>query len=318
MYSLVIHGGAGDLTKKAIEEIKNKTGIPDLEDRYKIALKECCEIGKDILKKKGSAKKAVLACITYMENNELFNAGKGSSANSKNKYRLEACIMDGKDGSFGACTLVNKVKNPILLADKIMESKNVAKFIGGSDATYKLAKKYKLETVSPRYFNSKYRTDLNNINKDHNYGTVGAVAKDMNGNIVAGTSTGGLYNKEKGRIGDTPIVNISTFADNKIGGVSLTGKGEYIMKHAIGYDIIARMKYKKISMDKAINEILPKLEKNNVGIIGIDAKSGITNMKFNTKRMFRGSVNNKISEKQNKIQMFSGKVNEDNINIQIW
>ncbi len=310
MYSLVIHGGAGDLSKKAIKELTEKTGITDLEKRYETALKECCELGEKVLKNNGSAKDAVLQCISFMENNELFNAGKGSSANCKKKFRLEASIMNGKDGSYGACALINKVKNPIKLAEKIMSSKKVAKFIGGSHATYKLAKEYDLETVSPRYFRSKYRTKLNNINKHHNYGTVGAVALDTFGNIVAGTSTGGLFEKEKGRIGDTAIPNISTFADNKIGGISLTGKGEYIIKKAIAYDIIARMKYKNISMEKAIKEILPQLEKNNVGIIGIDAKTGKTSMNFNTKRMFRGNIENSKSLNNRKKQNIP--------NIAIW
>jgi L-asparaginase / beta-aspartyl-peptidase len=315
MYSLVIHGGAGDLTKSAIKRINVETNKINLEKEYKNALEECCKIGENILRRRGCATDAVLECIKYMENNELFNAGKGSSANYKNKFRLEATIMDGREGDYGSCTLINKVKNPICLAEKIMNSDNTAKFIGGSKATQRLAKKYKLETVSSRYYKSSYRTKLNNINKDHNYGTVGAVAMDVNGNIVAGTSTGGLFEKEKGRIGDTPIVNISTFADNKIGGLSLTGKGEYIMKKAVAYDIIARMKYRKISMTKAVEETLKTLDKNNVGIIGIDAKNGNTIMKFNTKRMFRGSVvNNKKSIKQCTATVS----NTNNINIEIW
>ena len=277
MYSLVIHGGAGDLSKKAVKEVNKITGYTDVEKEYKKALKECCELGENILENGGTAKDAVIDCITFMENHELFNAGKGSSPNKKNKFRLEAAIMDGKDGSYGACALINKVKNPIQLANKIMISDDKAKFVGGNKETYKLAKKYNLKTVPWRYFRSEYRNQLNNINSKHNYGTVGAVAMDQLGNIVAGTSTGGLYNKEKGRIGDTPIINISTYANNKIGGISLTGKGEYILKHAIAHDIISKMKYKKISMEKAIKELLPELKKNNVGIIGIDAKNGECN-----------------------------------------
>lgn len=316
MYSLVIHGGAGDLSKKAVKEVNKITGHQDIEEEYKKALTECCEIGENILKRNGTAKEAVVACITYLENNELFNAGKGSSPNRKNKFRLEASIMDGKDCSYGSCALINKVKNPIQLAEKIMTSEDTGKFIGGSYATYKLAKKHKLETVSSKYYKSKYRTKLNNINSKHNYGTVGAVAMDTNGNIIAGTSTGGLFNKDRGRIGDTAVINISTYANNQIGGLSLTGKGEYILKHAIAYDIIARMKYKKISMSKAISELLPTLEKNNVGIIGIDAKTGDCNMKFNTTRMFRGSVNSNSSNVEKQFQASTSQ--NKNINIGIW
>ena len=314
MYSLVIHGGAGDLSKKAIKEVNKITGHQDIEEEYKKALTECCKIGENILKSKGTAKDAVLACITYLENNELFNAGKGSSPNRKNKFRLEASIMDGKDGSYGSCALINKVKNPIQLADKIMTSEDTCKFIGGSYATYKLAKKHKLEIVASKYYKSKYRNQLNNINSKHNYGTVGAVAMDMSGNIVAGTSTGGLFNKDRGRIGDTAVINISTYANNQIGGLSLTGKGEYILKHAIAYDIIARMKYKKISMEKAILELLPTLEKNNVGIIGIDAKTGKVSMNFNTTRMFRGYVSSNTNQSDKQLQSSISQ----NINVGIW
>ena len=299
MYKLVIHGGAGDLSKKVFNKI-NKIFKNDIEKKYEDALKECCNIGEKILENNGSAKKAVIECITYLENNELFNSGKGSSCDIKNRYRLEACIMDGKDLSYGSCALINRVKNPIKLADKIMTSKNISKFIAGTDETYNIAKKNNLDLVRETYYKSNYRTKLNKINKDHNYGTVGVVALDKKGNIVAGTSTGGLYNKELGRIGDTAIPNISTFADNKYGGISLTGKGEYIIKKTIAYDIIARMKYKNISMKKALNELNNELEKNKFGVIGIDKINNECCTYFNTKRMFRGVVDKK------------------NVNVAIW
>lgn len=287
-YVLVIHGGAGNIIKK------NYT--PERQKQYEQKLEEALLTGNKILKSGGSALDAITETILILENSPLFNAGKGSVFNEEGKTEMDASIMDGKTGLAGAVAGVNTIKNPILGARIVMENSEHVLLTGAGADIY--AKQQGLEIVDSSYFFTENRwksyrkaKEAHNINTEK-HGTVGAVALDKYGNLAAGTSTGGMTYKMKGRVGDSPIIGAGTYADNNTCAVSATGHGEYFIRNVVAYDISALMKYAHYSLSAAADSvIMQKLvsQGGEGGIIAID-KDGNYTMTYNTKGMFRGVI----------------------------
>jgi L-asparaginase / beta-aspartyl-peptidase len=290
-YFVVIHGGAGNITK---------ANLPD-STLYKEKLTEALTKASDTLAKGGTSLDAVEAAIRILEDSPLFNAGKGAVFNDEGKNELDASIMDGKTLKAGAVAGVTTIKNPITAARTVMEKSKHVMLIG--KGAEKFAKDQGLDIVDPSYFydqkrwdqylKQKGKSDLNINYSDTIHGTVGVVALDMYGNLAAGTSTGGLSNKEYGRVGDSPIIGAGTYANNNTCAVSCTGTGEYFIKNVVAYDMSALMEYKGYTVQKAadyiINEKL-KEQGGDGGLIALD-KYGNFTMTFNTEGMFRGYAN---------------------------
>lgn len=292
--AIVIHGGAGTILKANMSDEK--------ELAIKLKLEEAVNAGYAVLEHGGESTDAVIAAINVMENSPLFNAGIGAVYTKEGKHELDASIMRGNDLQAGAVAGVSHVKNPIIAAKEVMlNSPHVMLSNQGAD---KFSKQQGLETVKNSYFDSEYRfkqwqviqhkkdvslsEDL--LQTDNKFGTVGAVAIDKNGDISAGTSTGGMTNKAFGRIGDSPIIGAGTYADNRSCGISSTGHGEYFIRYAVAHDICARVLYKGISLEQSAEEVINHDLKNvggDGGIIGLDNK-GNPVMVFNTAGMYRG------------------------------
>ncbi|WP_445722129.1 isoaspartyl peptidase/L-asparaginase family protein [Flavobacterium sp.] len=301
--AIVIHGGAGTILKKNMS--------PELEEEYKLVLEKAVREGYTILKNGGTSIDAVEKTINILEDSPLFNAGKGAVFTNEGKNELDASIMDGKTLKAGAVAGVTTVKNPIDLARAVME-KSEHVMLAREGAEY-FASKNGIEIVDPSYFyvekrynsllkaKEKEAIELDHDSKasfydpdikDAKFGTVGCVALDKDGNITAGTSTGGMTNKKWGRIGDSPVIGAGTYANNKTCGISATGWGEFFIRNVVAYDISAMMEYKNISLEEASKEVIQnKLTKlgGTGGIIALDAKGNIV-MEFNTAGMYRASI----------------------------
>lgn len=304
-FAIVIHGGAGTILKKNMS--------PQMEAQYKEKLEEAVKAGYDILRNGGSSLDAVEKTINILEDSPLFNAGKGAVFTNQGKNELDASIMDGKTLNAGAVAGVTTVKNPISLARTVME-KSEHVLLAREGAEF-FAKENGIEIVNPSYFYTENRyqsllkaqeKEKNELNsggtsfydpyvKDNKFGTVGCVALDKNGNLAAGTSTGGMTNKKWGRIGDTPIIGAGTYANNNTCGVSSTGWGEFFIRNVVAFDISALMEYKGLSLENAAKEVIQKkLTKlgGDGGIVAMDKDGNIT-MEFNTAGMYRASINTK-------------------------
>lgn len=284
-FTIVIHGGAGFISKDIPDSTKNE---------YLNSLKKALTIGKNILANGGKSIDAVEQVIRYMEDNPNFNSGKGAVFTAIGTHELDASIMDGKDLSTGAVAGVTIIKNPISLARKVKEkTKHVLLSGPGAD---QFGKEVGVEIVDNHYFDTPKR--LKNWEKRHNkkidkHGTVGCVALDIFGNIAAGTSTGGISDKMHGRVGDSPLINAGTYANNKTCGVSATGVGELFIRNTVAFNISALMEYKGFTLKQATDEMIHKrLEPGTGGIISVD-KDGNYSLSFNTPGMFRGVANSK-------------------------
>lgn len=298
-FAMVIHGGAGTILKKNMSDAK--------ETEYRNALKHALAIGNKILSEGGSSTDAVIQTIAFMEDSPLFNSGKGAVFTHDGKNALDASIMNGADLNAGAIGGVTNVKNPIKGALAVMEkSKHV--FLSGKGAET-FCKEQDLEIVDPKYFYTERRWQglQKQLTKeastgydekeypDYKYGTVGAIALDKDGNIVAGTSTGGMTNKKYDRIGDTPVIGAGTYANNKTCGVSCTGHGEFFIRYAVAHDVSAMMEYGKKSLEEAANSIIhDKLlpAGGSGGLVALDYNGNVA-MPFNTPGMYRGYTNDK-------------------------
>ena len=288
--AIVIHGGAGIILKENISKSK--------EDSIINKLNEAISKGWELLKKGQSSEIAVIETIKILEDSPLFNAGKGSVFNNEGKVENDASIMRGNDLNAGASSGTSNVKNPITLAANVMNhSEHV--FLSGKGAE-NFAKNRNLEIVNNEYFHTKFRyNQLLNKKGDDKYGTVGCVAIDVNGNIVAGTSTGGMTNKKWGRIGDSPIIGAGTYANNNTCGISSTGSGEYFIRTVAAYQVSSLLENHNYDLKKAMYKVIH--EKiggigGDGGMIGIDKNSNIS-MEFNTPGMYRAYVN-KYGEKE--------------------
>ena len=288
--AIVIHGGAGIILKENISKSKEDSIINKLD--------EAISKGWGLLKKGQSSEMAVIETIKILEDSPLFNAGKGSVFNNEGKVENDASIMKGNDLNAGASSGTSNVKNPITLAANIMNhSEHV--FLSGKGAE-NFAKNRNLEIVKNEYFHTKFRyNQLLNKKGEDKYGTVGCVAIDVNGNIVAGTSTGGMTNKKWGRIGDSPIIGAGTYANNSTCGISSTGSGEYFIRTVAAYQVSSLLENHNYDLKKAMYKVIH--EKiggigGDGGMIGIDKNSNIS-MEFNTPGMYRAYVN-KYGEKE--------------------
>ena len=301
-FGLVIHGGAGALEKGMYS--------PEEEEAYKSALNEALEKGYSVLENGSTSLDAVESVIKILENSPLFNAGKGAVFTSNGINELDAAIMDGSTLNAGTIARVTRVKNPITLARAVMEKSEHVMMVG--DGAELFAEENGIELVNPGYFFTQKRWDslqkvkgmekdnkqssLNSFAEDHKFGTVGCVALDKQGNLAAGTSTGGMTNKKFGRVGDVPIIGAGTFADNKSCAVSATGWGEYFIRLSVAKDIAANIEYAGLNLNEAAEKVIHVKLQNlggNGGVIGIDTLGNIT-MTFNSKGMFRGyKLNNK-------------------------
>ncbi|HET9486052.1 MAG TPA: isoaspartyl peptidase/L-asparaginase [Chryseosolibacter sp.] len=295
--TLVIHGGAGTIRKESMT-VEQQTA-------YHKALEQALNTGYEVLTRGGTSLDAVIACITFMEDSPLFNAGKGAVFTYSGKNELDASIMDGSNLKAGAVAGVTTIKNPIKAAYAVMtESEHVLLAGRGAEQS---AKEHGLEIVDPGYFvdSARYQQYLNRrktektkdsasltATPDKKFGTVGAVALDQYGNIAAGTSTGGMSDKKYGRVGDSPIIGAGTYANNKTCGVSSTGWGEFFIRLAVAHDISAMMEYAGLSVDEAADSVimkkLPGLGGDG-GVIALDRQGNIS-MKFNTEGMYRGYI----------------------------
>ena len=263
-------------------------------------LSTALEKARDILAKGGECLEAAVAAVVSMEDNPMFNCGKGAVFNHDGSHELDAAVMRGKDLACGAVAGVRTAKNPVLLAQAVMKYGPHVLLAGpGADV---FAKKTGLETVPQEYYFSPKRYDQwqealkeGHIELDHGndqasqekMGTVGAVALDCQGNLAAATSTGGLTNKKYGRVGDSPLIGVGTYANNGSCAVSCTGKGEDFIRATVAHEIHALMLYKGLSIIEAANQVVCELPKGSGGLIAVDA-SGMIAMPFNSQGMLRG------------------------------
>lgn len=302
-YVLVIHGGAGTITKE------NMT--PEKEKAYKDKLTEALKSGYAEIQKGKTSVDAVQSAIVVMENSPLFNAGKGAVFTHEGRNELDASIMYGKNKSAGAVAGVHTIKNPIKAAIAVMQ-KSEHVMLSGKGAE-EFAKEQKLEIVDPKYFWTQDR--WNGLQKalekeklkkattqnkkpdyleiDQKFGTVGAVALDKEGNITAGTSTGGMTNKRWNRIGDSPVIGAGTYADAQVG-ISGTGWGEFFIRSTAARTVAAKMEYQHKDVKTATQEVIAEIGKmgGDGGLIALD-KNGNIAMEMNTAGMYRGAITDK-------------------------
>lgn len=308
---LAIHGGAGTILPDRM--------TPEKEMEFKQKLEESLKAGFEVLNSGGSSLDAVVEAILIMEDSPLFNAGKGAVFTHEGKNELDASIMEGSSLSAGSVAGVTVIKNPILAARAVMEKSEHVMMVGKGAEQF--AQQVGLEIVDPSYFWTEHRWNgLQNILKrdqskteldhdakatsfipevpsaliDEKFGTVGAVALDKSGNLSAGTSTGGMTNKKFGRVGDAPIIGAGTYANNETVAISCTGWGEFFIREIAAYEVSAKMKYAKMSVGDASQEVIDAIGKRggDGGLIALD-KDGNVAMPFNTAGMYRGYVTEK-------------------------
>jgi beta-aspartyl-peptidase (threonine type) len=298
-YTLAVHGGAGTILKEDM--------TPELEAAYLMGLQQAMDAGFAVLEQGGSAVNAIKATIVLMEDNVLFNAGRGSVFTKKGVQEMDAAIMDGRTLGAGAVTGVRNVRNPIELATEVMTSSDHVFLSGKGASDFAIKQGIKLEP--DEYFFSQFRYDqwksirdsdtysldhthqrLEELMRDKKFGTVGAVARDQRGNIAAATSTGGMTNKKYGRIGDSPIIGAGTYANNKTCGISCTGHGEMFIRAVAAHDVSCLMEYKGLSLREAmeivVHEKLMAIDGEG-GMIGVDSH-GNAALVFNSQGMYRG------------------------------
>lgn len=294
--AIAIHGGAGTLLKK------NMT--PEMEQSYTTALDGALSAGRLVLQNDGDAISAVEVAVKHLEDSPLFNAGKGSVFTSEGTHEMDASIMDGKNLNAGALSMVRGVKNPVSLARMIME-KSGHVFLAGEGAMA-FARQMNCSFEPDAYFFDELRFQqwqqvkgTDDVKLDHStldekkFGTVGAVALDIEGNIAAATSTGGMTNKKFGRVGDSPMIGAGNYANNLTCAVSCTGSGEFFIRGVVAYDVSCLIEYKGLSLQEAADHVINhRLKKmgGDGGLIAVDAKGNMA-MPFNTDGMYRASWN---------------------------
>lgn len=299
--AFVIHGGAGVIRRGSL--------TPEREKEYRAKLEEAVVAGYKALQEGKSGLDAVEIAIKILEDSPLFNAGKGAVFTADGKNELDAAVMDGKSLNAGAVAGLHTVKNPITLARAVMEKSPHVMMIG--EGAEQFAKEMKIELVDPKYFFTQNRWDsLQKIIKEekekagkstssafwelpeNKFGTVGAVALDKDGNLAAGTSTGGMTYKKYGRVGDVPIIGAGTYANNETCAVSATGWGEFFIRLGVARDISALMEYRALPVQQAADIVIhQKLQKagGDGGVIAID-KFGNIGISFNSEGMYRAYI----------------------------
>ena len=289
--AIVIHGGAGTIARASMTDEK--------EAEIRAALQESVEAGQRALMAGESSTRAVIAAINVMEDSPLFNAGNGSVFNAAGNHEMDASIMEGAGLNAGAVASVSRIKNPIELASRVMTDSEHVMLMG--DGAEEFARQQGFKMMDPASFYTDFRwQQLQRIQakeqakadrKDQWYSTVGAVALDRQGNLAAGTSTGGTCNKRWGRVGDSPIIGAGTYASNSSCAVSATGHGEVFIRHVAAYNICHRVELGiplSEAADTVVNDILVKA-KGEGGVIAIDRYGNIATP-FNSEGMYRASI----------------------------
>ena len=289
MFAIAIHGGAGTLSRKDMSEAQEKD--------YRAGLDAALDAGYAVLARNGSSLDATIAAVRVLEDNPLFNAGRGAVLDRNGEAQLDASLMDGRTLGAGAVTGLKHVKNPIELARLVMDKSPHVMLVG--EGAEEFAKLQGVELVPNEYFRTPIRQQqlermLRGAQIRENelvaFGTVGAVALDLAGNIAAATSTGGMTGKRWGRVGDSPIIGAGTYANNERCALSATGHGEYFIRTVVAHDICAQVQYLKIPLAEAVDNVLNGRMKalgGNGGVIAIDPRGEIV-MEFNSEGMFRG------------------------------
>jgi L-asparaginase / beta-aspartyl-peptidase len=282
-YAIAIHGGAGNIQEEAYSDSARKT--------YTDALQTALDTGLNMLARGGKSLDVVEKVINLLEDCPLFNAGKGAVYTYDGKISLDASIMDGSNMAAGAVAGVSDIKNPISAARKVMNSSPHV-LLSGKGAS-EFAASQGIVLVDSNYFFTERSWNMHfkglEAEKKQKFGTVGCVVMDSEGNLAAGTSTGGMTNKRWGRIGDSPIIGAGTYANNNTCAVSCTGQGEFFIRYSVAHDISALVEYKKMGIEEAANLVInDKLKKVNGqgGVIVVDKQGNIT-VVFNTPGMFR-------------------------------
>jgi beta-aspartyl-peptidase (threonine type) len=294
-FAIAIHGGAGTITRN------NMT--PEKEKEYKSGLENAIREGIRTLENGGTSLEAIQVAIVLLENNPLFNAGRGAVFTHHGKHEMDASVMEGKSLRAGAVAGIRQIKNPIELAFAVMNNSEHVLLSG--EGAMEFARKNNFKEEPEDYFFVQHRYDQwqmalksDQIILDHTedqekkFGTVGAVALDIYGNLAAGTSTGGMTNKKHGRIGDTPIIGSGTYANNNTCAISCTGHGEFFIRAVVAHDISCLMEYKGLSLREACETVVQdKLVKlgGEGGLIAID-KEGNIELPFNSEGMYRASM----------------------------
>lgn len=293
---IAIHGGAGTILKSKMTAEKETT--------YRLAMESVLDAGMNLLENGESSIDAVELAVKMLEDNPLFNAGKGSVFTNEATHEMDASIMDGSNLKAGCVSMVSNVKNPVALSRAIMDYSEFVYLCGKGAEEF--AEKMKLKFENDEYFFSeqRYRQFKDALNQDEirldhsdkddskKFGTVGAVALDSNGNLAAATSTGGMTNKKYGRVGDSAIIGAGTYANNSTCAVSCTGHGEYFIRAVAAYSVSALMEFGKLSLSKAADIVIfDKLKEmgGEGGLIAIDCEGNIS-MPFNSEGMYRASV----------------------------
>lgn len=292
-YAIAIHGGAGPWANRSAEETA----------AIRAAIEQALRHGRDLLARGGTSLDAVEQTIRALEDSPLFNAGKGATFTAAGTHQLDASIMRGADRAAGAVAAVGIVKNPILLARRVMTDTKHVLLTG--EGAHEFARQIGAELVPPEYFwTDKTRAEWNeaqmppaeqrqsclplSLPEPDHFGTVGCVAVDSHGNLAAGTSTGGLKMKRFGRVGDSPIVGAGTYADNQTCAVSCTGVGELFIRNAVAYDIAARIRYQGATLRQAaLVQVEERLPAESAGLIALSPQGEIVSA-FNTAAMPRG------------------------------
>lgn len=284
-YAIAIHGGAGSVTSSSMDEESRKS--------YEEGLRGALELGRSMLDDGGAALDVVEKVIMHLEDHPAFNAGKGAVLNEAGGFELDASIMDGQTKSCGAVGGVATVKNPIVLARKVMEQ--TPHVLLCTEGAERFADRAGVERVPREYFRTEkrirqWREKMEESKQEAEHGTVGVVALDRSGNLAAGTSTGGLTGKMFGRIGDTPIVGAGTYADNGTCAVSCTGKGEEFIRNAVAYSVSAMMEHGGLDLQAAAEAAIHgRLEEKTGGLIAVDGNGKVA-MVFNSEGMLRGAA----------------------------
>ncbi|EKS66913.1 MULTISPECIES: isoaspartyl peptidase/L-asparaginase [Caballeronia] len=304
---IAIHGGAGTLLRSAMNA--------ETEGRYLAALTDILSAAQRVLADGGSALDAVTEAVRLLEDCPLFNAGHGAVFTAAGTHELDASVMDGATLEAGAISCVTRVKNPVLAARRVLDASDHVMFTGAGAEAF--AQSQGLEFVDPSYFYTEARfqqwqkargtsgTMLDHdamtkfafdngpddpIDPDKKFGTVGAVALDSNGHLAAATSTGGITNKQAGRVGDAPLIGAGCYANDATCAVSTTGTGEMFIRMLAAYDVSAQMEYRGVSLEEASNDVvmnkLPRIEGRG-GLVAVDAKGNVV-LPFNTEGMYRG------------------------------
>ncbi len=296
MYAIAIHGGAGAVPRATLS--------PEREREYRAGLEAALEGGYALLERGGSSLDAVTAAVRILEDDPLFNAGRGAALTREGAAELDAAIMEGRQQRAGAVASVRHVRNPVELARRVMEKSRHVLLVGAGAEEFALEEGIAL--VPNLYFRTAERiSQLEHEQRGERVsdlvpstraaeaarGTVGAVARDRDGNLAAATSTGGMTNKRPGRVGDSPIIGAGTYAKNGVCAVSATGHGEYFIRAVAAHHVCAAVEYRGMSLALAMRELLHDILRGlggDGGLIGVD-RDGHIAMEFSTEGMYRGA-----------------------------